>query len=199
MQEIGMTETTAPVLEPVTTAEAKTWLHIDGSDEDTLIANLVKAYRKKVESWQRRALITQTWTLTADCFDDLKDASGALIIPKPVLQSITSIAYIDTDGDSQTWSSALYSVDIASQPGRVTPIYGEVYPSTRNIPNAVTIVFIAGYGTAQSTVPEETKTAIKILVGCDLARGDETHARKIDQMRDSAMTLIEINALDIPG
>jgi uncharacterized phiE125 gp8 family phage protein len=177
----------------------KTWLHIDHSAEDTLIDSLVKAHRKKVEEDQNRALITQTWTLTADSFAALQDDRGALIIPKPTLQSITSITYVDTDGDSQTWSSALYSVDTATEPGRVTPIFGESYPSTQNIMNAVTIVFVAGYGTATTTVPNETLTAIKILVGCDMARGDETDGIKIAQMRKSAKMLIGINALETPA
>lgn len=81
---------------------------------------------------------------------------------RPPLLTITSIAYVDTNGDSQTFSSDDYSADLDSIPGRAVLNYGESWPSTRTQPQAVTVTFTAGYGTA-AAVPEEYKAAIKLL------------------------------------
>ncbi len=130
--------------------------------EDDLIDALVKAARKRLEMDTGRALITQTWELYLDKFPD---DDGEIWLPKPPLQSITSIKYYDTDGVEQTWSSDDYRVDIKSEPGRITPAYNESYPTTRTMINAVTIKFVCGYGSAGSDVDDDLIQAIKLLVG----------------------------------
>lgn len=92
-----------------------------------------------------------------------------IIIPKPPLISVTSITYVDTDGATQTWASSNYTVDAPvgdfAEPGRICPVYGQVYPVTRAQPAAVTIRFVAGYGAAASAVPQPIKSAMKLLIG----------------------------------
>lgn len=153
---------TAPVVEPVTTTELKAHLRVDGTDEDTLIASLGVAARQHVEEETRRALVTQTWVLKLDEFPGSGDAE--IRLPRPPLQSVTSVQYVDGNGDTQTWSSSLYVVDTADTPGNISLAYGESWPSTRAQKNAVTITYVAGYGAA-STVPDALKAAIKLLVG----------------------------------
>src|SRR3990167_7420015 len=72
-------------------------------------------------------------------------AECAIELPLPPLRSVTSITYVDQDGTTQTLSSTLYTVDSSSEPARITPAYGEVWPSTRDQVNAVTVRFVAGY------------------------------------------------------
>ena len=86
-------------------------------------------------------------------------------IPRPPLISISSITYIDSDGVEQTLSSSLYRVGTKSSPGRVTPAHGEVWPTTRNVTEAVTITFLAGFGTTAATVPGVAKRAIRLTLG----------------------------------
>lgn len=52
----------------VSLADAKLYLRVDHSDEDTLIAALVEAATGMVESMTRRSLIYQTYRLTLDAF-----------------------------------------------------------------------------------------------------------------------------------
>jgi len=85
------------------------------------------------------------------------------VLPISPLQSVTSITYVDNAGDTQTWSSSLYTVDTASDVGRVRPIYNEDYPSSRGYTDDVVITFISGYGDASSDVPDTALTAIKLL------------------------------------
>jgi uncharacterized phiE125 gp8 family phage protein len=165
---MAVNQTVAPTSEPLTTAEAKAHLKVDTSDEDTLIDAYVTAARGWCEQYLRRQLITATWELLLEDF-----YQESIPLPWAPLQSITSIVYTDSDGVSQTVSSSDYTVDIKSTPGQVYPVYGEYWPTPRAERNAVTITYVAGYGAA-SAVPEEIRTAIRLLVGHYYEhRGDE--------------------------
>jgi uncharacterized phiE125 gp8 family phage protein len=151
--------TIEPSTEPITTAEAKSHIRVDVSTEDTLIDDYIKVARRLSERLTRRSFITQTITLKLDGF-----SGGEIVLPRSPAQSVTSIQYVDTDGATQTWSSSLYDVDTSSEPARVTPAYDEDFPDTRAVANAVTVTYVAGYGSA-SDVPEELRLLIRLLVG----------------------------------
>ena len=158
----ALTLQTAPSEEPLTTAEAKSHLRVDFTDDDTLIDALVVAAREYGEGFTGRAFVTQTWDYFADRFPA---DNGAIYLPRPTLQSVTTLKYVDTDGTQQTLASSKYRVDINSEPGRVTPAYGEEWPSIRPVTNAVEVRFKAGYGDAGTDVPDQIKQAILFLVG----------------------------------
>ena len=155
---MSLVQTAAPSVEPVTTTNQKDWMRVDGSDEDTLIGNLAAASRAYVEMSTNRQMITATWVYKFDTFP-----SGDIVLPISPLQSVTSITYVDTAGATQTWSSGLYTVDTASDVGRVRPIYDEDYPSSRGYAQDIVVTFVAGYGDASSDVPDTALTAIKLL------------------------------------
>ena len=153
---------TEPAKEPVTLAEAKSHLRVEITDDDTLINSLIKAARRHVENVCSRALITQTWYLYLDAFP----ASGKEIkIPLPPLGSIVNIAYIDTDGVTQTLAASKYTVDAKSEPARVKEAYNETWPDTREIINAVTVEFTCGYGADETSIPEPIRQAMLMLIG----------------------------------
>lgn len=143
--------------EPVTLDEAKLHLGIDGTDSDALITALIQAAREYAETFTRRKFMTTTLTQKLDEFAD------EMRLRRPPLVSAT-IAYIDADGDSQTLSSATYTVDTSVEPGRILLAYGQSWPSVRDQANAITVTYVAGYGDA-GDVPEGIKAAIKLLVG----------------------------------
>ena len=151
--------TTAPSVEPVSSTEAKLHLRVDHSTDDTLITSLIKAAREWCESYQNRAFITQSITLTLDEFPDV------FVVPRPPLQSVTSIKYVDTDGVQQTLSDSVYDVDAQSEPGRIGLAHSQSWPSIRDDINSVEVIYIAGYGDVASAVPERVKAAIKLLIG----------------------------------
>ena len=155
---MSLVQTAAPSVEPVTTTNQKDWMRVDGSDEDTLIGNLAAASRAYVEMSTNRQMITATWVYKFDTFPQ-----GDIVLPISPLQSVTSITYVDTAGATQTWSSGLYTVDTASDVGRVRPIYDEDYPSSRGYAQDIVVTFVAGYGDASSDVPATALTAIKLL------------------------------------
>jgi uncharacterized phiE125 gp8 family phage protein len=150
---------TAPTTEPVTLVEARQHLRIDDNVQDDVLSRLISAARRRAEVHTRRALITQTWDLVLDFFPVCE-----IQIPRPPLQSVTTVKYIDTSGVQQTLDPLLYTVDTRTEPGRVTPAYGESWPSVRDQYNAVEVRFVAGFGAA-TAVPEDIKAAILLMVG----------------------------------
>lgn len=156
---------TEPAAEPVTVQECKDQGRITTAAEDTLLGRYITAARRQVERITNRQLITATWDLYADSFCDPQYfRMGALQIPRPPLQSISLIEYVDSAGATQTWASTNYRVDIKSNPGRVTTEYPATWPTIRPVTNAVHVRFVAGYGAAGSAVPPEIKHAMILLV-----------------------------------
>lgn len=155
---------TAPTEDPVGLDDAKEFLRIglDDHGHDTLIASLLTAAREQLDGPEGLcgALLEQTWELLLDAFP------AAIPMPLAPLKSVTSVKYLDTAGVEQTLAASVYTVDVASKPGRITLAYNQSWPSTRGVENAVTIRFVCGYGKPDQ-VPERLRTAIKRLVQND--------------------------------
>jgi len=152
---------TEPAVEPVTVELMKDHLRVDDTYDDTLVALYTAMAREYAEGYCWRSFISQTWDYKLDCFPS--SDSAKILIPRCPLQSVTSITYVDTDGDTQTWSSSEYTVGTNTEPGFVVPAYDESYPSTRTQPEAVTIRFVGGYGDSPEDVPNKVKLAIMHL------------------------------------
>ncbi|GAG61279.1 unnamed protein product, partial [marine sediment metagenome] len=65
----------------------------------------------------------------------------------------------------QEVDTADYRTDIVSEPARINPAHGLVWPSSRDVTNAVYVTFIAGYGDAGSDVDEDLLSAVYLLLG----------------------------------
>ena len=151
---------TAPATEPVSLADAKLHLRVDGSDEDDLITALIQASREAAEHQLGRALITQEWERVLDAFPPAEIELGM-----PPVTGITSVTYIDTAEVSTVMDAADYSLDADRLPGWLLPAYGEDWPSTLDTPNAVRVRFVCGYGASASDVPAAIVAWIKIRIG----------------------------------
>jgi uncharacterized phiE125 gp8 family phage protein len=151
---------TPPATEPLSLAEAKLHLRVDGTDEDALITALIVAARESAEHELGRALITQTLRLTLDAFP----AEGGIELLRPPVPSITQLQYVDTAGATQTLLNTAYSLDAVSQPSWLLPAYGTTWPATRAQANAVWVDYVAGYGLA-AAVPQAIKQWLLLAVG----------------------------------
>lgn len=158
----------APVVEPITLAEAREQLRLIASGspathpEDSLIEVLITAARQHLDGrdgWLSRCLITQTWELVLDRFP-----LNEIRLPLAPVQDVDSIKYDDVNGAEQTVSPSDYVVDTVSEPGWVVPVSGVVWPTTMDTINAVRVRFTAGYGDTADDVPEPIKWAIRLIV-----------------------------------
>jgi uncharacterized phiE125 gp8 family phage protein len=163
---VALSLVTAPVAEPITTAVAKLHCRVDHSTDDALIDTLCGAARDVFETGTRRKCITQTWDMKLDrfpCWDE------PIVLPFAPVASVTSVTYVDTNGDTQTWSSSYYTTDLPTGPqamlGRIVPAYQQDYPQTRDVINAVTVRFVVGYGSAGTSVPAGMLAGMKLLIG----------------------------------
>ena len=156
---LNLVVVTTPTEEPITLAQAKEHLRVDGTDEDALIGTYISAARLKCEELSRRAFVTQTLALVLDCWPD----ESIVKLPRPPLISLTSVIYKDSTGTPTTWGSSNYVIDTFSTPGRLALASGMSWPGVTLYPiGGVKITYQAGYGAA-SAVPEIYKQAVKLL------------------------------------
>lgn len=138
---MNLSTSVPPLAAPISVAEAKAWLKITDTQHDTKLDGLVRAATGLVETITRRDLVQRTRILRRNGFP-----GGAIVLPSPPLRAVSSIAYIDQAGDSQTWSADYYQADLYAEPGTVCPIYGVSYPSTKpSTYNTVTVTYKSGY------------------------------------------------------
>lgn len=153
-----------PAIEPIAVAEIKADLRIDAdlTEHDFLISALIVAARRWLESKMRRALITQTIDLTLDAWP----RATILEIPRPPLQSISSITYYDDNDTAAVMAAGEYFTDTASTPGRVVLRNGSTWPGgSLRVANGIVIRYVAGYGDSAADVPATFIQAIRLLVG----------------------------------
>lgn len=158
---IGLTVTTDAAAEPLTLAQVKSWERIDHSaDEDDLNA-LIKAARQRIEGDTSRAFVNKTLTLTLDAVP----LNNIITLPVGPVSSVASITSYATDDTSSVVATSVYRVDTSSVPGRVVLKDGQVWPTGLRRQNALSIVFVAGYGAAASNITDTPlMMAMRLLI-----------------------------------
>lgn len=151
---MGIRVVTPPAEELIDLATAKLHLRIDGPDEDLLVGSLITAARLTVERQCWRQLASATLRFSCDAFPD-----GPIYLPRPPLQSVTTINYTDSSGTQRELNSSEYHVDAESEPGRIVAKSG--WPATANQPGCVSIDYVAG----MASLPEDLQAAILLIVG----------------------------------
>lgn len=164
---------TAPAAFPVSVEEARTQCRVDSNDEDQLLQIYIEAATAHLDGYTGtlgRALITQTWEMFLDAFED-----GSLTIPLAPIISVTSVEYM-VDGTYTTWaSSGNYTSSVVAPFGVITPVND--WPEPDEITNAVRVTFTAGYGATAASVPAPIRAAILIMV----ADMYENRSAKLDE------------------
>lgn len=161
---MGLSLVTGPPVEPLSLAAARMQLRDPPTDEDGLVADLIVAARERAEAVTGRTLVATTYDLSLECEPDY-----VLYLPKPPLRSITSVTYLDVAGVSQTWASSSYQVDAPAgafaQRGRIMPAPFGIWPIVQAWRfNALTVRFVAGYGTTGESVPQAIRQAMLLMI-----------------------------------
>jgi uncharacterized phiE125 gp8 family phage protein len=165
--------TTAPTLlqEPVTVAEARRQCRIADAIayHDEELAALIAAAREMVEN--DTGIVCYTGSFT----QKFTDWSGVDLADVRPVTSITSIAYLDGDGTSQTLSTDVYQLETASVKQFVRLKYGQNWPTTRGDTNGITVTYVAGYATV-AAVPQMVKLAVLLKLHCEWLLKNELDA-----------------------
>lgn len=174
--------------EPVTLAEIKTAANIDAdlTGLDDYLTALGKAARSSAEQYMNRIIVAQQFERSLDAFPD---SDGGIQLAWPYVTTVDSVAYTDENGDSQTLSSALYTLDNRELPGWVLPIEDTVWPTTLDTAGAVRVTFTSGWG--EGSVPEDVKTFIKMRVATLYRNREQVGANMTELPRDFTLGLLD--------
>lgn len=151
----GLVRTVAPAQEPVDLDTIKNHLRLDGGGEDLLLDAYLQAARQHVETVTRYQLVTATYRL------DLPAFPAILRLPKPPLQSVTTVGYTDSAGVVQILAGAAYRVATSVIPAYLEPV--DAWPTITEGPGAVQVTYVAGFGTPQQ-VPSPYKAMLLLLI-----------------------------------
>jgi len=162
--------------------EVQTYLRLDGTDDQTLVENLISAVTDKVENFIGKKLITQVWSVYYDFFprklkedawwDGSRDGAISelyypiqfLRLPFGPCQSLYFFNTYDSTDGTVLFDASSYTLDNISGNPKVALRNGFSWPTTMLRPlNGIHIKATFGYGT-KSQVPNQIKEAIKIGV-----------------------------------
>ncbi len=104
---------TGPEVEPITLDEAKSFVKIDGTFEDSLIELLIVAAREAVEGYLKKAIIEQTLVLTMDWWPE------PLKLPCPPLISVIEVRTLSEEDVETTYASSSYIVRTKTEQGEI--------------------------------------------------------------------------------
>jgi uncharacterized phiE125 gp8 family phage protein len=150
-------KTTAPA-PPVLLQEAKEHLRVTHDDEDLLIISKLASAVRKCEEFCHRQFGRTQLVLVLDRFPT---GRKPLFLPRPPLVSVDSIAYVDPENVTRLFVDP--AIDTASEPGRIQPEVGLVWPVVRDVIGAVQIEYTAGY--TESTLPSLLRDAVLLQLG----------------------------------
>ncbi len=144
-----------PAEEPVSLAEARAFLRLDGDAEDGLVTTLIAAARLHLEGVTGQALVRQNWRLVLDNWPD----DGAVRLPVAPFIELLALRTFDEQDDEHE----IDTVAVLAEPSRLllpASLFGLVVLRGRL---GIEIDYVAGFGDA-ADVPPDLKQALLALV-----------------------------------
>ena len=152
---------TQPTVEPVSLDRFKAHLRLDSDDEDDLLGSYLRGARSLLEQTTQRAFMPQTVAFGLDRFpfgwfgmrSTLHASSSVpgwvdhftIRLPRPACLSVESITYRDANSNMQTLDAAAFLVDFDSEPARIVPASGYIWPiDAFLLPGSVKVTYVAG-------------------------------------------------------
>jgi uncharacterized phiE125 gp8 family phage protein len=186
---------TPPAAEPVTPSDMLVQLELLPIADPTLAAqrnmrltDFIAGARAECETYTRRAFITQTWLYKLDGWppsDWRYQWRGypAIVVPKPPVQSVDFVKYVDTFGNVQALpfdtsyglTVGTYGYQLARggeiEPGRLLSSWARPWPPLRMVPANVLVQFKAGYGgpVAGVSIASGSKAPTGLMLNPDAA------------------------------
>ena len=163
-----------PDTEPVTLAEAKSHVAVDGTADDEMLSGFIAAARQYVERRIDRHLIDARLEMRLDNFP----AETEIRLPRPPFSPTATRQTVELEWTDATLTvhamteatpnltpaGDQFLIDRKAQPAVVTPnVYG-YWPVVGPVRSAVAIRWWAGYGNTPAAVPRGIRTAILMLV-----------------------------------
>lgn len=154
---MALVMTSGPAGEPVSIADVKAQLRIDGTAEDLLLAGLILTARIQIEATLGLALMTQSWRLTLPAWP------VGRILPLPIRPAIAVVGLqsVADTGATTALSMSGARLDPGPPPVLIAPLHGWPAPATST--DRVAVDFNAGYGPSATSVPAPLRHSILLL------------------------------------
>lgn len=158
---------------PVSLADAKAHLRIDGNELDAALSPLIPAALGWVEAETRLSITPASFRLYLDGFPQ----DRTITLPRPPLCEVQAVRFIYT-GIEQELDPATYTPDPSgSKPGRIVLNAGASWPPADDTPGSVRVEFTAGYG---ASIPPVLKVAVLMMAGHFLESPQAAIDRRVD-------------------
>lgn len=157
----------APDGDVVTLEDAKTFLRVDGDDEDGLIEDAVAGATGAIEAYTDTRLLSQVVEVRCGAFADLGH------LPIGPVSGVAEILYLDASGVEQVLDPARYELFGAGLERGIRPSFGGIWPTIRPVSDAIAVRLQVGYG-ASADVPDPVVRAVLLLAGDFYAHRAET-------------------------
>lgn len=139
----------------LTLDEAKTWLRVEGTEEDSLITAIVNGAISYAENYLNKTVGNNTYVMTMDEFEEV------IFLLRPPVSAVTKIEYVDENGADQEYDLANITFDTDS--GRLGTIQDESFPTTAAQVGAVKI-FYTCTGMFVANEADDVLDAIKLTL-----------------------------------
>ncbi len=164
----------APATEPISLAEVKTYLRIEGESENGLLNSMIVAARITAERYMRASVISQKWKLLYN-----HTVPYSVALKYGPVTAVDSVTLVSEQGDTSTFLSSAYYLDA----GNRNLVFRQPPASHR-----VEIVYTAGLAAAAENVPATIKQGMLAHIGCmyrrDELSGDKEYQRFYDIYRN---------------
>ena len=152
---------TPPSKSIVSVEEARKFCKQDFTYDDDIFKIIINTATSMVQNTLRRSILSQTLVLELDTFP----FDRYIILDNGKATAINSFTYINTDGNTQTYSaSGNYSLDTTSLPSVIHLEPGKNWPFVMSEKrSAIQIEYVAGYSTVD-TIPKEILSATLYLI-----------------------------------
>lgn len=147
-----------PAVEPVSLADAKTWLRIEGNAEDELISGLVTAGRLMLEAATRTLFVVQSWRIACDAWPE----DGLLNIPIAPFRSLDAFRTFDAANVPTNVPASAYELDSAPNAARIRLL--APLPAPVRCLSGIALDVTVGFGPLATDVPEPLRQAIRMMV-----------------------------------
>lgn len=135
---------------------------VDSGDEDAYITFLIYAAAEVLEAITGQAFIERVFTAFYDRWPKCRE----LILPVSPVSSVDEIRYYDISQNLQIFEDDI-NVDIVDPklPARLILKFGSIFPPLAyDLPNAVQVDFVAGYGDDSTDIPNKIKQCLLFLI-----------------------------------
>lgn len=160
---------------PVSLDAMRTYLRVDGRDDDELIATVLIAARQHVERRTRRLLCLQIWRMSLDAWP----AGGQIQIPFTPFRRVTAIRVFENNGNAINLPLTALSQVTGSDPAFVTIANG---PPPGRSKGGIELDIEAGYAAASDVPAALTLAIMRMAALLYERRGDETVQLKDDAL-----------------